>query len=411
MDRTRFALSLTLLGACLAVVPLSAQEVAYEKYVLPNGLTVILHEDHSVPLAAVNFWYYVGSKDEAERRSGFAHMFEHLMFMGTDRVPGGDIDKIMEVGGGSGNASTSRDRTNYYAVGPPELLPTLLWLDADRLQDLGRMMNQEKLDKQRAIVRNERRENYENHPYGRADIAVFKVMFPKNHPYHHHTIGSHEDLEAATVGDVKNFFAKFYVPSNASLVVAGDFDPEEIKPMIANWFGKLPGGSDILRPPVERAELEEVIRLTMTDNVQNSRTEFVYHSSAYLAEGDAATGLAAGILSDGISSRLYDRLVTRDKLALEVRAYQGSMMLGSLFHVRATARQGVNLDDLEAAMDEVIGAFLRDGPTEKELEKQAASDRLTLHRQLVNSVVEMVRAPTLKWELSTVVPDGLTNET
>src|SRR5688572_5138828 len=181
----------------------SAQHVEYESFVLENGLKVILHEDHRLPQAAVNLWYHVGSKDEERGRSGFAHLFEHLMFMGTERVPGSAFDDWMEAGGGSNNASTSEDRTNYYESGPAELLPTLLWLEADRLEDLGRTMTQEKLDKQREIVRNERRQSYENQPYGRAELIATELLFPDGHPYHLPVIGSHEDLQAATVEDVK----------------------------------------------------------------------------------------------------------------------------------------------------------------------------------------------------------------
>ena len=180
-----------------------AQDVKYEKYRLENGMTVILHEDHSLPVACINLWYYVGSKDEAAGRSGFAHLFEHLMFMGTNRVPGGDFDTIMESGGGWNNASTSRDRTNYFSFGPSNLLPRLLWLDADRLEDLGEAMTQEKLDKQRAVVRNERRQTSEMRPYGKADLKVNELMYPPGHPYHIDVIGSHEDLQAATLQDVK----------------------------------------------------------------------------------------------------------------------------------------------------------------------------------------------------------------
>ena len=203
-----------------------AQDVKVEKYQLPNGMTVILHEDHSLPMAAINTWYYVGSKDEPKGRSGFAHLFEHLMFMGTRRVPGGEFDTIMENGGGANNASTSEDRTNYFSFGPSSLLPTLLWLDADRLEDLGKEMTQEKLDKQREVVRNERRQTSEMQPYGRAELKISELMYPPGHPYHNTVIGSHEEIQAATVQDVKDFFARFYVPNNASLVVAGDFDPK-----------------------------------------------------------------------------------------------------------------------------------------------------------------------------------------
>jgi predicted Zn-dependent peptidase len=364
---------LTLLIISLpAIVTVSAQEVTYEKYTLANGMTVILHEDHSVPSAAINLWYNVGSKDEQPGRSGFAHMFEHLMFMGTKRVPGGNFDTIMEAGGGFNNATTSADRTNYFSMGPAELLPTLLWLDADRLEALDDEMNQEKLDKQRAVVRNERRQSYENRPYGMARLRTYELMFPEGHPYHLPVIGTHEDLEAATVDDVKNFFRKYYVPSNTSLVVAGDFDPEKIKPQVEKMFGALPRGSDVVHAKPEPVQLKGVTRLTMTDNVQFGRSTFVYHSPSQFQPGDAEMDLVAGVLSDGISSRLYQRLITDNPLALDVSAYQESNMLGSLFQVQATARGGVSLDDLEKAIDEVIQQFLTEGPTVSELEKQKA---------------------------------------
>ncbi len=368
-------LNATRLGIVVSVLSVgsaSGQDVDYERYRLDNGLTVILHEDHSVPAACINLWYYVGAKDEQDRRSGFAHLFEHLMFMGTERVPGLDFDNTMEAGGGYNNASTSDDRTNYFSMGPAELLPTLLWLDADRLEDLGRMMTQEKLDKQRDIVRNERRQSYENRPYGKADLRVHEMMFPKDHPYHIPVIGTHEDLEAATVEDVKNFFATYYVPSNASLVVAGDFDPIEIKPLIDKLYGTLPRGSDVVHARAKPATLSEVKRLTMTDSVQFARTTMVYHSPRHFAPGDAEMDLAAAVLSDGISSRLYQRLVYQDQLAVDVSAYQGSMLLGSLFYIEATAKPGVALDTIEKAIDEVVAAFTSKGPTADELERQKA---------------------------------------
>ncbi len=368
---------LLLFGAAAA-----GQQVSYEKYRLPNGLTVIMHEDHSLPLACVNLWYRVGAKDEKERRSGFAHLFEHLMFMGTRRVPGGDFDVLMEEGGGYNNASTSEDRTNYYSCGPAELLPTLLWLDADRLEDLGREMTLEKLDKQREVVRNERRQMYENAPYGKAELKIYELMFPKGHPYQRTVIGSHEDLEAATVDDVKDFFASYYVPSNASLVVAGHFDKAEVKPLIERLFGTLPRGSDVSHAMAEPVKLGGVKRLTMTDAVQYARTSIVYHSPPHFAPGDAEMDLAAAILSSGISSRLYQRLVYQDQLAVDVAAYQSSMMLGSLFYIEATAKPGVSLDTVEKAIDEVLAEFTTTGPTPAELERQIAQLEFRMVAQL-----------------------------
>lgn len=350
-----------------------AQDVKYEKYKLDNGMTVILHEDHSLPVATINLWYYVGGKDESPGRSGFAHLFEHLMFMGTRRVPGNQFDVLMEKGGGWNNASTSWDRTNYYSFGPSSLLPTLLWLDADRLEDLGREMTQEKLDKQRDVVRNERRQTSEMQPYGRAELRISELMYPPGHPYHIEVIGSHEDLQRATVQDVKDFFKTFYVPNNLSLVVAGDFDPAEIKPLIEKLFGTLPRSADPRHAVAEPAKLTEVKRATLTDKVQFSQLSMVYHSPAEFLSGDAEMDLAARVLSEGKSSRLYKRLVYEDKIATDVAAMQQSGLLGSLFRVQVTANQGVSLDQIEQVTDEVLSEFIKNGPTDEELERQKAS--------------------------------------
>jgi predicted Zn-dependent peptidase len=348
------------------------QDVASEKYQLSNGMTVILHEDHSLPLACINTWFHVGSKDEAPGRSGFAHLFEHLMFMGTRRVPDNQFDVLMESGGGFNNASTAQDRTNYFSFGPSSLLPTLLWLDADRLEDLGQAMTQEKLDKQREVVRNERRQTSEMQPYGKAELKITELMFPPGHPYHIEVIGTHADLQAATLRDVKDFFAAYYLPNNASLVVAGDFDPKAIKPLIEKLFGSLPRGPEAAHRKADPVRLDEVRRVAYADQVQFPRLTLVYHSPASFTPGDAEMDLAADILSDGKSSRLYERFVYEDKLATEVSARQNSMMLGSLFQIDVTARQGVSLDTIEKAADEVIAEFIRQGPTQQELEKHKA---------------------------------------
>jgi predicted Zn-dependent peptidase len=271
--------------------PLPSQgSVAHEKYTLANGLTVILHEDRSLPQACVNLWYRVGSKDERTGRSGFAHLFEHLMFMGTERVPEGRFDQIMETAGGWNNASTSQDRTNYYDSGPSEILPTLLWLEADRLEALGENITQAKLDTQRDVVRNERRQTSENRPYGKSELKLSELLYPVQHPYQHSVIGSHEDLEAATVKDVREFFATYYVPSNGSLVVAGDFDSEQIRPLIAELFGSLPRGNDVEHArPEEGRGLEVAVSgvHTMTDRVQFARSTLAWHSPPVFEPGDA----------------------------------------------------------------------------------------------------------------------------
>lgn len=382
-----------------------AQNVTFERYQLSNGMTVILHKDHSLPVACINTWFYVGSKDEEPGRSGFAHLFEHLMFMGTRRVAGNSFDVIMERGGGFNNASTSEDRTNYFSFGPSNLLPTLLWLDADRLEDLGKEMTQDKLDKQREVVRNERRQTSEMQPYGRADLKIGELMYPPNHPYHHTVIGSHEDLEAATVQDVKDFFAKYYVPNNACLVVAGDFDPAEIKPLVEKLFGTLPRGGE---PPHKRAapvSLNEVRRVTYTDNVQFPRLTFAYHSPAVFAEGDAEMDLAAGVLGDGKNSRLYKKLVYEEKLATNVSASQYSSHLGSIFQVEVTAQPDASRERIEELTDEVLATFVKEGPTKDELERQKTSHEFSTVSRLESLLARADQLNEYQFHLGT--PDGL----
>ena len=249
----------------------------------------------------------------------------------------------METGGGSNNASTSLDRTNYFSVGLSELLPTLLWLDADRLDDMGVTMTQVKLDLQRDVVRNERRQTVENEPYGKAYETSYQLLYPPSHPYHNGVIGTHADLEAATVQDVQDFFATFYTPGNCSLVVAGDFDSATIKPLVADLFGTLPRGNAPSRQEVPAATLARVVRTTSLDAVELPKIMFAYHSPRAYQPGDAEATLLSRVLADGPFSRLYDRLVLGEELAVDVGASQDAAMLGSVFRVEVTAKPGSDL--------------------------------------------------------------------
>ncbi len=374
-----------LLHSALVVLAASgavfAQERRIETYTLPNGLKVTLHPDSTLPQVTINTWFGVGSKDEAQGRSGFAHLFEHLMFMGTERVPGNQFDVLMETGGGANNASTSSDRTNYYSWGPSSLLPTLLWLDADRLEGLADAMTQEKLDLQRDVVRNERRQQVENTPYGITELIVPEAMYPPSHPYHHPVIGSHEDLEAATLQDVVGFFRTWYVPGNASLVVAGDFDPAVARELVAKTFGAVTAKSvpePRSAPPVS---FSGEVQRTAFDQVQFPRLVFVWHSPAGYAPGDAELDLAGAILSEGNGSRLQKRLVLEERLARDVSAAQMSQELGSLFQVEVTAAEGAKLDDLKRITLEVLQDFAAKGPQPAELERaKAAAESRFLRR-------------------------------
>lgn len=363
-------LSLALLASAASCF---AQDIKYEKFQLKNGLTVILHEDHSLPTVAVNLWYHVGSKDEPPHRTGFAHLFEHLMFMGTARVPNGKFDSVMEAGGGSNNASTAEDRTNYFETGPSALLPTFLWLEADRMEALGKNIDQKKLDLQREVVKNELRQSYENQPYGPAYLMIDPLIYPEGHPYHIPVIGLHEDLDAATVKDVQSFFSTFYVPNDATMAIAGDFDTKSVKPQIEKLFGSLPRQTDPIHREAAPAKLNEVKRITVVDeHVQQPKIIMVWHSPAAYTPGDIQMTLAGSVLGDGVAGKLYQRLVAEKDLATEVSASQNSLLLGSQFNVEVTAKPDADLSKVEAETDEVLSEFVRTGPTEEDLKRQAA---------------------------------------
>ena len=347
---------------------LTTLKIDFDTFVLANGLTVILHVDRSSPLVAVDLWYHVGSKDEVPGRTGFAHLFEHLMFMGSRHAPYPSFDAIMESWGGHNNGTTSNDRTNYYEIGPRNLLETFLWLEADRLATLPDVITEEELERQRKVVQNERRQSYENRPYARAELAIPEAMYAPDHPYHWPTIGSHEDLEAATLTDVRAFFERFYRPSNASLVVAGDFDPGEARALIDRYFGWQPRLDPPARPPRPATpRLDASAANTMTDRVQLPRLRLAWHTPALFAPGDADLDLAAHVLAGGKSSRLYRALVFEQRIAQDVFAYQGSQLYGSLFQVAATAKPGRGLAEIAGAVDAEIARLAAQGPTESEL--------------------------------------------
>lgn len=358
-------------------------EIPYERYQLDNGLDVILHVDPALPQVVVNTWYDVGAKDEVVGRTGFAHLFEHLMFMGTTRLPDDGFDVQMERHGGWNNAWTSEDATDYYDVGPSHLVELLLWMEADRLDGLSSAMTQDKLDKQRDVVRNERRQSYEDSPYGVAWLALPTVMYPDGHPYAHSVIGSHEDLEAAQVEDVTTFFDTWYVPANAGLVVAGDFDAEQVKAWIDETFGAIEARPAPKRsappPPVDKP----VVALTeLTDQVGASKSFVLWHSPAHFADGDAAMDVLSSILSNGPASRLYAALVTDQALTTSVDTAQFSQQLGSLFFMELVPAEGVDCEAAESAAQAELSRLASEGPTEAELSRVKAQLRVDFLRSL-----------------------------
>ncbi len=367
--RTRLLFCAFALGALTLRAQTPALSLPHERFVLPNGLTVILHEDHSLPLVAVNVWYHVGSGSEKPGRSGFAHLFEHILFEGSKNVPEGDFDNWLEAAGGNNNGSTNTDRTNYYETLPSNQLPLALFLESDRMGFLLETLTQAKLDGQRDIVKNEKRQSYDNQPYGQAFIRMFERMYPKGHPYSWPTIGSMADLDAATLDDVKEFFRTYYVPNNASLVIAGDIKPAEVRKQVEHWFSDVPMGKPVTPPAAPRVTLEQPEWETIQDKVQLPRVYMSWHAPAQFAPGDAEFDLLANVLAGGRSSRLYQRLVNELQIAQQVSAFQSSLMQGSIFVIQATAVPGVKLDRLTEVIRAELDALIATPPAERELQR------------------------------------------
>jgi zinc protease len=341
---------------------------------LPNGLTVILHEDHSVPKVAVNIWYHAGSGRERPGRTGFAHLFEHLMFEGSGHVKEGEFDTLLESVGGSNNGSTSSDRTNYFETVPSNALDMALFLESDRMGYLLDVVTPELVDRQRDVVKNERRQRYENAPYGMAFIRIVENMYPKGHPYSWPGIGYMEDLSAAAQEDVLEFFKTYYAPGNASLVIAGDINPAEARKKVEYWFSDVKPGARV--PPLEVApvELGGVLKETLHDQVQLPRIYLTWHTPAFYSKGDAELDVASGILSTGKSSRLYKRLVYDLQLAQDVTAQQVSSLYGSFYMIVATARPSADppekaLARITAIIDEELEKLRSAPPEAREVER------------------------------------------
>ena len=343
--------------------------VPYQTFTLPNGLQVILHEDHSLPIVAMNTWYHVGSSDETPGRTGFAHLFEHIMFMGSQHVPNGVFDRLLEAAGADNNASTTEDRTNYYEDGPANALPLMLYLDADRMAFLLPEMTTEKVNIQRGVVENERRQSYENRPYGLADENILERLYPANHPYHWPVIGSMADLEAATLDDVRHFFQSYYTPNNATIAIAGDITPREARDWVERYFGDVPRGPSVHHVPPPLVRLAADVSATIEDRVQVPRVYDAWHSVRAFVDGDAALDVVANVLAGGRSSRLYRRLVYERQIATDVVAFQDGSRIDGKFELYATARPGHGLGELQRVIDEELRRLAASGPSGRELER------------------------------------------
>ena len=342
--------------------------IKFTEFKLDNGLRVILHEDHSTPIVAVNVWYHVGSKNEVPGRTGFAHLFEHMMFQGSLHHDDDYFVPLQEAGG-TLNGSTNADRTNYWEVVPSNFLELALWLESDRMGYLLEALTEEKLANQRDVVKNEKRQNYDNRPYGLVSAKIAETMYPKNHPYHWLTIGSLEDLTAASREDVSSFFRRYYTPNNASLVIAGDFNPADARMWVEKYFGPIKRGPEVEQVQATQPRMEKEERMTMEDRVSLPRVYMLWHTEPQYTSNDAPLDQLAFILAGGKGSRLYKSLVYEKQIAQDVSAFHNSRELAGQFQIVATAKPGIKLEDLESAINEEIAKIKNESPASEEIER------------------------------------------
>jgi len=349
-------------------LPTSAIEIPYTKYVLSNGLTLLVHEDHKAPLVAVNVWYHVGSKNEKPGKTGFAHLFEHLMFNGSENFDDDFFKATEKVGATDMNGTTSEDRTNYFENAPEDALELLLWLESDRMGHLLGAVTQGKLDEQRGVVQNEKRQS-ENQPYAIAYELITKNTWPPNHPYSWRVIGSMEDLNAASLDDVKEWFRTYYGAANAVLTIAGDVKPDEVFAKVQKYFGWIPSGPPVARHEAWIAKRTATQRQRVEDRVPQARIYKVWNIPQYGTRDANLLNLVSDVLAQGKSSRFYKRLVYQDQIATDASAYVELNEIAGQFSVVATARPGEDLAKVEKALDEELARFIAEGPTRDELER------------------------------------------
>ncbi|MDP3277386.1 MAG: pitrilysin family protein [Deltaproteobacteria bacterium] len=346
-----------------AVAPsqfVTAPQLPLQRFTLDNGLEVIVHEDHRSPAVTVNVWYHVGSKDEPRGRNGFAHLFEHLMFQGSRHVPEDKFFEILEsIGATSVNGTTGDDRTNYFETVPRSRLATALWLESDRMGFLLDHVDQRTFENQREVVLNEYRQNYENAPYGAVWRILREAVFPQGHPYHRLAIGTPQDLAAATLDDVRRFFRTFYVPNNATLVLAGDITLADARTMVTQYFGPIPRGPQPPRREPGPARPLALQHLDVEASVELPRVVIAWQTPRYFAPGDAELDVIGNLLSNGQSSRLFRRLVRQEQVAVDVSAFQNSMELASMFVITATLRPNQSHAAVRDAIDEELATLVQ----------------------------------------------------
>jgi len=374
-SQARFSLLIALV--CAALIPAAAvqaddmPDVPFEKHTLDNGLQLILHVDRKLPIVHVNQWFHVGSKNEKLGRTGFAHLFEHIMFQGSKNAAGEYFTYVENAGAnlreGGVNGTTNNDRTNYFATVPSANLETILWLEADRLATLADALDEEKLDNQRDVVKNERRQSLENRPYGRAFKLIAENLYPSGHPYSWSVIGSHADLTAASVDDVKEFFKRYYTPNNLSLVIAGDFDPAEAKALVEKYFGSIPPGPALDRPARWIPTLSRTKFVEVADRVAQERAYMVWPAPQWFGDDEAPLDMTSAILTDGLSSRLNKALVYDRQLCSSVSSFNFAAEIAGMFAVIATVRPGESLDEVESIVASEIARLATEGPSMAEL--------------------------------------------
>jgi zinc protease len=348
--------------------PLASLDIPYEKHVLANGLTLIIHEDHKAPIAAVNLWYHVGSKDEKPGKTGFAHLFEHLMLNGSEHFNDEFFRPLEKAGATKVNGTTWLDRTNYFQNVPVSALDLVLWLESDRMGHLLGVIDQKKLDEQRGVVQNEKRQG-ENEPYGKVDELMTTSTYPAGHPYSWTTIGSMDDLNAAKLADVKEWFSTYYGAANVTLVIAGDVQPQDVLKKVEHYFGDIPAGPALKRQQAWIAKMSGERRATLQDRVPQARLYKAWNIPGITDRDFTLLDLYSDVLAGGKNSRLYKRLVYQDQVATAVGAGSGPFELGSQFQVDVMVKPGATLADVEKRVDEEMAKLMREGPTQEELDR------------------------------------------
>src|SRR5258705_1162033 len=393
--QTRRTHSRLLAAAALALLaafaPLAAQnrapqgandipKIQFEKFTLPNGLEVIVSPDHRLPIVAVNLWYHVGPANEVAGRTGFAHLFEHLMFQGSKHTPHDAHFQMLEAAGATNiNGTTDYDRTNYFETVPSNQFELALWIESDRMGYLLDSIDQKEFANQQDVVRNERRQTTENRPYGNAEEELVHMLYPQTHPYYAAVIGSHADIQAARLNDAREFFKRYYAPNNASIAIIGDFDPGQTKKLVEKYFGPLKRGAAVPPINVQTPQIMMERRKVEPDRIELPRVYMAWLTPSIFKPGDAEAEIAAEGLGGGRASRLYQKLVYEKQIAQSVEAYQQSLLLGSQFQIDATARTGHTAEELEQAINEELDA-LRTRPVEQREIEQA---RNTIETQAI----------------------------